>query len=267
MARRVFFYDDWDLDARRNLALTPGPVEKLGAIDWEMNSFGHDHEAVFAGAVVPMPGGGYRHYHSSHAGGDWRTFHIGIAESADGLKWTKPKLGQVTINGQDTNLLRPKGMPDGAALIQPQVCRVADAEWRMWYWWHGHDIAHVRYIACESKDGIDWRVIDIDMPHIMHPSDLELGQGAWVAGLTAANPEARFDDQRTMDFHEAKRLRSNDATSVYYNDLTRRFEFCSVWLIPVDESTGRVTPHDNAPQVLRVVQRRESPDEIGRAHV
>jgi len=36
----------------------------------------------------------------------------------------------------------------------------------------------------------------------------------------------------------------------------------SVWLAPTDETSGRYTPHDNAPQVLRMIQRRESPDSI-----
>ncbi len=118
----------------------------------------------------------------------------------------------------------------------------------------------MRYVRAESDDGLRWRVTDPERPAVMHPADLELGQNAWVAGLTGASEEDRFAGQRTMDWSEAKRLRSNDATYVYYNEECARFEMYSVWLLPVDESTHRVTPHDNAPQVLRTIHRRESAD-------
>lgn len=258
MPDRVFFYDEWELQAKQNLALTPGPVDKLGPVGWPKVSGGPETEGVFCGSVVPMPGGGYRCYHSAYDRDDWQTFGIALAESEDGLSWTKPDLGQ--REGRAANCIWPEGMPENAKLVQPQVCRVADGEWRMWFWWHGHDIAKVRYVACESADGIAWKVIDLDMPHIMHPSDRELGQNAWVAGLTGASGDDRFANERTMDWFEAKRLRSNDAAFVYWNEEAGRFDMFTVWLVPVEESTGRVTPHDNAPGVLRWIQRRESAD-------
>jgi hypothetical protein len=96
----------------------------------------------------------------------------------------------------------------------------------------------------------------------LHPADRELGQNAWVAGLTGANAEDRFESKRMMDFEEAKRLRSNDATYVYYDVSERCFKMYSVWLVPVDGQTKRVTPHDNAPQVLRTIHKRQSDDGI-----
>jgi hypothetical protein len=30
---------------------------------------------------------------------------VAYAESADGLRWTKPRLGVIRVDGQDTNLL------------------------------------------------------------------------------------------------------------------------------------------------------------------
>jgi len=35
-----------------------------------------------------------------------------------------------------------------------------------------------------------------------------------------------------------------------------------VWLLPIDDETRRMTPHDNAPRVLRTIHRRESCDGI-----
>ena len=262
MSQRWFFYDDDPLASRHNLHLSPGPVEKLGPVEIERRACDLERQSCFAGTVVPMPGGGYRLYYSAADRTEARLFRIALAESKDGLSWTKPSLGQVEYEGETTNWMWPEGMPDGANIIQPQVALLPDGHWLMWFWWHGHDVGRMPFVVAESSDGLRWKVIDLDMPHIMHPSDRELGQNAWVAGLTEASSEDRFADQRTMDWIEAKRLRSNDATYVYYNEDARMFEMYSVWLMPVDEATGRVTPHDNAPRVLRTIHRRESPDGI-----
>ena len=189
-------------------------------------------------------------------------YRIAVAESEGGLTWSTPNRGQVRHEGEDTNWLWPEGMPEGAQITQPQVCLLPDGSWRMWFWWHGHDVGRFLFVAARSEDGIHWKVIDLDMPHIMHPADRELGQNAWVAGLSQASAEDRFAHLRTLDWTEAKRLRSNDATYVYYNPAAERFEMYSVWLMPVEETTHRVTPHDNAPRVLRTIHRRESPDGI-----
>lgn len=261
MSRRIMFYDDVPLACRNNLELVPGPVEKTGIVPMETISCELQRASVFAGSVVVMPKDGYRLYYSGNTP-DGKGLALAFAESGDGLHWKKPLLGQMHWEGQDTNWLWPQGMPEGARITQPQVILLPDGSWRMWFWWHGHDVGRMPYVAAESEDGINWRVIDLDMPHIMHPADRELGQNALVAGLTAASAEDRFAHIRTMDWMEAKRLRSNDATYVYYNDKTGHFEMYSVWLLPVDEATGRMTPHDNAPRVLRTIHRRESADGI-----
>ncbi len=262
MAGSVFFYDDADVAARHNLHLAPGPVDKLGPAAMPPRDSDLERASCFAGAVVPLPGGGYRLYYSLNQSEPVKVYRLALAESEDGLSWTKPNLGQMAYQGADTNWLWPEGMPEGSNITQPQVVRVADGEWFMWFWWHGHEVGRMPYVLATSPDGIRWRVVDLDMPHIMHPADRELGQNAWVVGLTAANPDDRFAAQRTMAWMDAKRLRSNDATYVYYNEDARRFEMYSVWLLPVDVGTGRVTPHDNAPPVLRTIHRRESTDAI-----
>jgi hypothetical protein len=57
-----------------------------------------------------------------------------------------------------------------------------------------------------------------------------------------------------------KRLWTNDATTVVYNDHLDRFECYSVWLHPA--IPDRHVDVDNAPGVHRLVQRRVSPDGI-----
>lgn len=262
MSRPVFFYDDVDVECRHNLNLVYGPVRKLGPADIPLRECDQDQGSIFCGSVVPMPEGGYRLYYWSHNWKQPECLRLAFAESSDGLKWSKPDLGQAQYQGRDTNWLLPAGMEPEHNLLQPQTMLLPDGTWRMWFWWRGRDVGRIMYVAAQSDDGINWQVIDLDMPHIMHPSDRELGQNALVVGLTDAYADDRFADQRTMDFTEAKRLRSNDAIFVYYYEDLDRFVMYHVWLIPVDEATCRMTPHDNAPHVLRTIARRESPDGI-----
>ena len=258
----VHFYDDQDVSARHGLHLAYGPVEKKGLVDWPRPVWDLVDSSVFAGSIVELPEGGYRLYYSGKVSEGERKYGLAVAESLDGTTWQKPPLGQLEREGSDTNRIVPENMPDSASLTQPQVVRLPDGTWLMWVWWHGKEIGMFRYVRAESSNGIRWRFSDTDVPAVMHPADRELGQNAWVAGLTGASEEDNFADQRTLDFEKAKRLRSNDATYVYYDDEARVFIMYSVWLMPVDESTHRLTPHDNAPQVLRTIHRRESPDSI-----
>ena len=260
MASRIFFYDDQDIQRRHGLHLTYGPVQKKGPVDWPRPEWDLEAASVFAGSIVQMPAGGYRLYYSGRAPRKERSFGIADAESSDGIGWIKPPLGQVEIDGTDTNRIIPVNMPEAGSLTQPQVVLTPDGAWHMWAWWHAREVGKFRYIRAESTDGFSWRLTDPDNPAVLHPADRELGQNAWVAGLTGADSSDRFANQRTMDWNEAKRLRSNDATYVYYNESNHRFEMYSVWLMPVEESSHRVTPHDNAPQMLRVIHRRESED-------
>lgn len=262
MARRVFFYDDRDLDACHGLHLAYGPVTKLGLIDWPRPEWELERASVFVGSVIAMPGGGWRLYYSGQCPTKQRRFGLAVAESADGVRWEKPGLGQLEIDGHDTNRIVFENEPEFGSFTQPQVVLMPDGTWLMWSWWHAHDHGYIRYARAQSDDGIHWTLDDLNQPAVMHPSDCELGQNAWVAGLTAASAEDRFAHQRTMDWMEARRLRSNDATSVYYNEALRQFEMYSVWLMPCDPESYRSTPHDNAPRVLRTIHRRTSADGV-----
>ena len=126
MARRVHFYDDRDLQCRHNLELTPGPVYKLGEARLERRACDLQRESVFAGSVVEMPDGSYRLYYSGAHPENERLCRLALAESEDGVRWTKPDLGQMQYQGEDTNWIWPQGMPDGASITQPQVVRVAE---------------------------------------------------------------------------------------------------------------------------------------------
>jgi len=255
----MFAFDDRPFLQCSGLRLVPGPVKKLGVVMEADRPSDLGSVSSFAGSIVPLDDGGWRMYYSCHR---WkpRALGIAVAESSDGLHWTKPMLGQLRVEGEDSNRLVIEGIDDGADIIQPQVLRLPDGRWRMYFWLHGQAQGLVRYLIAESADGLRWKTLGIDRPAIFHPADREVGQSGWVAGLTAASPEDKFAHLRTLDWMTAKRMRSNDATYVYWDAERSMFEMYSVWLLPDSADTGRSVPHDNAPRVLRTIHRRLSED-------
>jgi len=255
----VFAFDDIRIQQCSGLQLQPGPVEKLGVVLEADRASDLGSVSSFAGSIVRLGDERWRMYYSCHR---WkpRALGIAVAESPDGLHWTKPMLGQVRVEGEDTNRLLIEGIDDGADIIQPQVLGLPDGRWRMYFWLHGQAQGLVRYLIAESSDGLMWKTLGIDRPAILHPADREIGQNGWVTGLTAASPEDKFAHLRTLDWMVAKRMRSNDATYVYWDADRSVFEMYSVWLLPNSPDTRRSVPHDNAPRVLRTIQRRVSED-------
>lgn len=254
MDKRIFFYDDNDLKAKQGLRLTYGSVEKKGTVNLPKPAW--DFAECSLKAFVRLPGGGYRAYYNGtvHESG------LAVAESEDGIHWEKPVLDQVKKNGEYTNRLKLGGLPENSILTSPQVIRRANGDWYLWCWLHANDEGYFRFVCFKSADGLHWENQGIENPILLHPADRELGQNAWVAGLTMASTEDRFAHLRKLAFNEAKSLRTNDSCSVHYNEERDLFEYYGVWLLPVDPASCRVTPHDNAPMVLRTLQRRESRD-------
>jgi len=255
----IFAFDEQMFSESCGLGLVPGPVEKLGVVMEADRPSDVGAVSNFAGTMVRLDDGRWRMYYSVHS---WkpRCLGIAVAESSDGLHWTKPNLGQMRLDGADTNRLVIEGLYDNADIIQPQVVRLPDGRWRMYFWLHGQSQGMVRYLIAEDDDGLRWKTLGVDRPAIFHPADREIGQSGWAAGLTAASPDDKFGHLRTLDWMAAKRLRSNDATYVYYDAERRLFEMYSVWLLPNSPETRRYTPHDNAPRVLRTIHRRFSED-------
>ena len=252
MARTVRFYDDRDLLTRQGLALVPGPVEKLGEVALDGMVAGERH-VCFAGSIIPWQGG-WRLYYSDLGSFPHSCFALGLAESEDGLRWRKIQTNRAG------GFIHPEGLPESENLVQPQAVILPDGRVRIYFWWHGHQIGRARYLAAESDNGLDFTVVNRDDPCLFHPSDFNVGQAGFAAGLTAPVVNEAHESERTVPWPEAKRRRSNDATFVYYNERLRIFEMYSVWLAPNDAASGHYTPHDNAPQIIRVMHRRTSED-------
>ncbi len=104
-ATKQLFLDDYLIAAKENVTRTIHPVEKYRGNPvlrptepWEGGV------AILYGSVL-RDEGKYRAWY--YAAGS-----VGYAESDDGVAWTKPRLGIVEIDGQNTNLLIRRGAPE-----------------------------------------------------------------------------------------------------------------------------------------------------------
>ena len=274
----LYFYDEASIAGISNLVRVPGPVEKLGQVMEPDRPSDGRRTMSFCSSIVPLDEGGLRLYYSvSDFAAEVRG--IAVAESADGLHWEKPALGQFQVDGQDTNRLAIAGLAEGVTRCgQPQVCRTESGTWRMYFWVNHRP--YLRYAVAESDDGISWEVADFDRPAIYHP--LELGSWIWTPGIPPPVDEADTGpDQKALEIFvpgpaaewgallhqldadelvQVKRLRANDAAYVYRDEETGGYEFFAPWPLCNIEGGARRAEHDNAPFMLRAIHRRTSPD-------
>lgn len=252
-SRRQFFFTEQLPQDARNVHHAYAPVEKLGVVIDDSAPWEDGAAASFCSTILRCDSGSLRLYYTYHST-DHSQMRIAVAESDDGLEWEKAPLGQETIDGQATNRLVFAGLPrEGQARVgQPQVLRTREGGWRMYFWKHGN--GHLRYTVAESNDGLAWTVPDIDAPVLYHPGDAEV-RARWTRGLDVEDTTA---GEPVGGNARARALLTNDATHVYYNEQLDRYECYSVWLTP--SIPERRVEADNAPGVLRLIQRRLSDD-------
>ena len=248
ISHRLFFFKEDGPDGAYGVHHVYAPVEKPeckvddGGLDWGCIDFGDP---------IPMADGPYRCYGTARPS-DQRFMGIGLWESKDALHWTPVRLGQVKRDGKDTNLVNFENLPgDQTAVGLPNVVPTRDGL-RMYFWKHLD--GHLRYLIAESKDGLRWRVLDIEKPALYHPAD----GGLWklAEGLTVHKTfESPMSPEQTL---ARKRLWSNDSTHIHYNPQLDRYECYSVWLHPAIPE--RRVDVDNAPGVHRLIHRRLSED-------
>jgi len=96
--QKQLFLDDYIVKAMTNIERRIHPVEKYDGnpVLWASEPW-EPKLAVLYGSVI-RDGGKYRMWYKAGMG-------VGYAESADGIKWIKPQLDSVKIDGQKTNLL------------------------------------------------------------------------------------------------------------------------------------------------------------------
>jgi hypothetical protein len=126
---------------------------------------------------------------------------------------------------------------------------------RLYFWAHGPQI--LRYLAADSDDGRRYRVVNPHRPVLYHPNDRAAQGVASPDGVMLRKEKSK--DRPAGEPLAEPRLISNDATNIYQLP-DGSFEMYSVALVPVPRSDPAYIPEDNAPGLLRVIDRYTSAD-------
>lgn len=145
-------------------------------------------------------------------------------------------------------------LPEDWRPLQPIHINLNNGKKRLYFWIHGPDV--VRFLAAESNDEINYKVINPYKPCLYHPADRAVETKKTARGLV------HIDKQDSRPEYEPvadNSLICNDATNVYMLD-DGTFEMFTVELITVDKKDSRYISHDNAAGWFRVIERRVSKD-------
>jgi hypothetical protein len=207
----------------------------------------------FTCPAEPLDEGRWRLWYS--LAGPKVPFNVAVAEGVPG----EPMERRVAVLSAGEPVDAPLAignLPEGWRPVQPVHVALPEGRHRLYFWAHGPGV--IRYLAAESDDGRRYRVLDPHRPCLYHPSDRAVaGEAAAEAGLTRFARKSSSLPQGEPA--AAARLISNDATNVYRLP-DGRYEMYSVGLIDVPEGDPRSIAHDNAPGLIRVIDRRTSED-------
>lgn len=253
-SRRHYFFTESLPAGARNVFHAYGPVEKLGAVLSPQEPWEYSQVSTFCSTILRLEDGRYRMYYTAYDGGQ-KKMCVAVAESADGLAWEKIPLGQVKIDGHDTNYICFANLKAPQNFVgQPQVLRLPDGRWRMYFWHHG---SGYRYTVAHSRDGLVWEADDppvyVMVDHWLNGRAKSPISDGWDP---SENPE--LSPEAVQEIWRLKSMRTNDASYVYYNPQLNRFEYYAQWF--VINNPDREVKEDNCPRFLRCIQRRFSAD-------
>lgn len=229
----------------------PAAWQKHGVIleptePWEGNGIQN-----FTSPAEPLRGGAWRLWYSvsgSRRGG------LAFAEGVPGGPMKKC-LARCSPGEPPDAPFAIGGLPAGWRPVQVVHLRLRNGRHRIYFWVHGEGVA--RYLAAESADGRRYRVADPLRPVLYHPHDRAAHGVASPDGVLLHREPSR--SRPAEEPLAPPRLISNDATNVYQlADGT--FEMYSVALVPVPKGDPAYIAHDNAPGLVRVVDRYTSED-------
>jgi hypothetical protein len=210
------------------------------------------HVQNFTTQAQPLGRGAWRLWYS--VSGTRASYAIAYAEGVPG--GPMKKVAAVLSSGDPADApLAIGNLPEKWKPVQPVHVRLRDGRHRLYFWAHGPQVA--RYLAAESDDGRRYRVIDPLRPVLYHPNDR--------AAFGVPSPDGvmqRTEKSVNRPANEPPalgRLISNDATNIYQlPDGT--FEMYSVALLRVPKTDPAYIAEDNAPGLLRVIDRYTSAD-------
>lgn len=214
---------------------------------WEDNDIQN-----FTSPAEPLKGGAWRLWYSVSSRRD--RFNIAFAEGIPGGPMKKVP-AQLSPGDPPDAPFAIGNLPDGWRPVQVIHIRLRNGRQRIYFWAHGPGI--LRYLAADSNDGHRYRVINPLRPVLIHPSDRAAWGVASPDGLLVHKGQSK--DRPAAEPLALARQISNDATNIYQlPDGT--FELYSVALLPVPKTDPAYMPHDNAPGLLRVMDRYTSLD-------
>lgn len=193
----------------------------------------------FTTRAEPLTGGAWRIWYS--VSDAKKGYGLAYAEGIPGKTFRKVP-AQCSPNEPVDSPFSIGNLPDKWKAVQVTHILLPTGRHRIYFWAHGPEI--LRYLAAESDDGKGYRVLNPLKPVLYHPGD-RAARGAALSGEQPALP----------------RKISNDATTIYQlPDGT--FEMYSVALVKVPKEDPAYMAHDNAPGLLRVMDRYTSGDGI-----
>ena len=228
----------------------PGAWQKHGIVleateDWE----GGDVQN-FTSPVEPLDGDRWRFWYSPCG----KKYTIAYAEGAPGRPLKKFP-AQCTPGEPGDGPFTLGHLPDKWNPVQVVHIHLRNGRHRIYFWAHGRGI--LRFLAADSDDGKRYKVVNPLRPVLYHPHDRAAHGIASPDGVMLHNkpsPDRPADEPQAIP-----RLISNDATNIYQLP-DGSFEMYSVALVSVPKDDPAYMAHDNAPGLLRVIDRYTSAD-------
>ena len=206
----------------------------------------------FTCPAEPLKDGAWRIWYS--VSDAQKGYGLACAEGVPGQPMKKTRV-QCTPGEPGDGPLALGNLPEKWRPVQGVHIRLRNGRHRLYFWAHGPQI--LRYLAADSDDGRRYRVVDPLRPVLYHPSD----RAAWgVASPDGVLLHREPNKSRPAEEPPApSRLISNDATNVYQLP-DGSFELYSVGLVQAPKSDPAYMAHDNAPGLLRMIDRYTSAD-------
>lgn len=251
--------------APRLLAQTSGKKDFDGPLPCAPSAW--KKHGIILEATEPWEGRGIQNFTSPAeplANGEWRIWYsisgsrngLGIAY-ADGEpgKPMRKFPAQCSASEPEDAPFAIGNLPDKWRPVQVVHILLRNGKHRIYFWAHGPGI--LRYLAAESVDGRRYRVVNLNRPVLYHPNDRAAQGVASPDGMMLRKQQSK--DRPENESLALPRLISNDATNIYQlPDGT--FEMYSVALVPVPKTDPAYMPHDNAPGMIRLIDRYTSED-------
>jgi len=204
----------------------------------------------FTSPVEPLDGDRWRFWYSACG----KKYQIAYAEGVPGGPMKKFP-AQCTPGDAGDGPFTLGHLPERWQPVQVVHIPLRNGRHRIYFWAHGPSI--LRYLAADGEDGKRYTVVNPLRPVLYHPSDRAAHGIASPDGLMIhkkPSPDRPANEPRAVP-----RLISNDATNIYQL-ADGSFEMYSVALIPVPKTDPAYMAHDNAPGLVRVIDRYTSAD-------